>query len=97
MNKNFNGYDYLTDLVIEMKSEKHIVLDDLIVYFEMKHNFQKEYEKHCEILKMIIKSGIPYSYFENDWWEGQEDIKLIGITPMSYLPETEPYYKVKEE
>ena len=91
--EEFNGYDYLGELVYEFIYDNDIVCDDYVVYFEMKYEHEKEYEL-C-VAKAYFSDII--DGWDDDWWEGQQHIRLIGITPFNSLLKIEPFYKKEED
>lgn len=60
-----------------------------LVYFESKYKHEKEFSKDF----VLYEDGS----FDNDFDEGQNEYRLIGITPISEFYELEPHYEFKKE
>ena len=92
-----DGYEYLHKQIEKLREEKNIYEydDKYIVYYKLKHSKNEEYEYETTTLEYDYQ--LDKYVWEYDWWEGEDYIELVGITPVSKLIEIKPYYKVKEE
>lgn len=89
-----SGYSVLAKLIddyLEKFRVNEYYIDmsfPVMVYFESRYK-GGEFKKDTVIYSCCE--------FDNDFWEGQCEYKLIGITPMEVFYNMEPVYKVEEE
>ena len=53
-----------------------------VAYFRMKYSFETEWSYEYE--PFIYQCG-DYCDFCMDWWEGEQDIELLGVYSLDYL------------
>lgn len=83
-------YDTLGDYAAKWIKEVNGCYEDVIVGIKMKYDHEREYER-----LNVIYSYNPdkeYGIWEYDWWEGQQEVYLVGIIPISdvetFMPDT---------
>lgn len=81
MESNLTPYDTLGDYVEKWLREVNGCYEDVIVGIKMKYDHETEYERLNVIFSYsaVQKCGI----WEYDWWEGQQEVYLVGIIPIS--------------
>ena len=53
-----------------------------VVYFRMKYSFETEWSYEYE--PFIYHYGY-YCDFPSDWWEGEQDIELLGVYSLDHV------------
>ena len=96
-------YDTLGDYVVNWLREVNGCLEDTVVGIKMKYSHENEYER----LNVIFSydNNRDYGIWEYDWWEGQQEVYLVGIIPFSeidtFMPDTtgveENFYKAEDK
>lgn len=74
-------YDTIGDYVTKWLKEVNGLYEDVIVGIKMKYDHEREY----------VRLNVIFSYdhdrecgiWEYDWWEGQQEVYLVGIIPIS--------------
>lgn len=80
MESNLTPYDTLGDYVEKWLKEVNGCYEDVIVGIKMKYDHETEYER----LNVIFSPyGDGNGIWEYDWWEGQQEVYLVGIIPIS--------------
>ena len=83
-------YDTLGDYVVNWIREVNGCVEDVIVGIKMKYNHENEYEWLNVIFS--YNDTKEYGIWEYDWWEGQQEVYLVGIIPISeietFMPDT---------
>ena len=83
-------YDTLGDYAYKWIKEVNGCYEDVIVGIKMKYDHEHEYERLNVIYSYdpVRECGI----WEYDWWEGQQEVYLVGIIPISevetFMPDT---------
>ncbi len=68
--------------------------DNMIVYLKYKYSNERDWTYSKEIL--LLDSTVPYFYvWENDWYEGQQNIEVLGCIAVSDVEV--PEFDVKSE
>ena len=96
MNKIINdGYEYLFNEIMKLKEEKDIgYCEEYIIYLKQKHFGNEDY--YLEVTKLMWDYELDQYIWEDDWWEGEPYVELVGITPVDDLEKVEPLYKKEE-
>lgn len=83
-------YDTLGDYVVKWLREVNRCMEDVVVGIKMKYNHEDEYEWLNVIFS--CNGAQEYGIWEYDWWEGQQEVYLVGIIPISeietFMPDT---------
>lgn len=83
-------YDTLGNYVVNWLREVNGFIEDVVVGIKMKYSHEREYER----LNVIFSydHDRDYGIWEYDWWEGQQEVYLDGIIPLSeietFMPDT---------
>ena len=81
-----SGYDILAEQIEKRYknyltgNDEHPYIDDLVVYFDFKYDWETEYYSEVVIL---TSDGV----WNVDWCEGQTDVKLIWAIAVGDLPD----------
>ena len=76
-------YDTLGDYVVKWLREVNGFMEDVVVGIKMKYSHEREYERPNVIFS--YDNDQDYGIWEYDWWEGQQEVYLIGIIPISEI------------
>lgn len=88
--KNPTGYDVLEYLFLKWYVESDYKYGGtFIVHFEAK------YKKDNEFYKSYVLYTVGVG-FDNDIWEGEDEYRIIGITPIDELRD-KPFFKTNIE
>lgn len=96
-------YDTLGDYVVKWLREVNGCMEDAVVGIKMKYSHEREYERLNVIFS--YNGDQDYGIWEYDWWEGQQEVYLVGIIPLSeietFMPDTtgveENFYKAENK
>ena len=80
LEKNETGYSVVSD-IIERWCDKHY-WDDFLVTIKYWYDVEKKPTINTEILEYDGYRGFEWV---NDWWEGQQNVELLGFMPVSEL------------
>ena len=76
-----NGYAAVEDAVL---SRYAYTGESIVVELRTKYSHEKTYAQRTELL---LNDGpdflSPLYVWENDWWEGEQDIELVAAAPIS--------------
>ena len=91
--KNSTAYDAVEKII----HEKYSNGEDFVVQIKLRYNPTKEYrEEYREITELYYNDGYDWQYpdyvWQYDWWEGEEDVELIAVAPISSLKLDKQYY-----
>lgn len=78
---NRTPYETLGDYIEKWICEVNKCYEDVIVGIKMKYDHETEYERINVIFSCNVDKE--YSTWEYDWWEGQQEVYLVGIIPIS--------------
>ena len=81
----YNEFNAYLNKVVEEYVHKIECMETLIITIKYKYDWEKEYRITNEILQ---SANCEYCWL-SDWWEGEEDIELLGIIALSEV-ETNP-------
>ena len=81
-------YDTLGDYAVNWLREVNGFIEDVVVGIKMKYSHENEYER----LNVIFSydNDRDYGIWEYDWWEGQQEVYLVGIIPISEIETFKP-------
>ena len=80
-----SGYEIAIDQIEEKYS---LECGTYVVDINYKYDFEKDYQGSYEIMTFSPDCV----EWDNDWWEGQQDIIVQGILPIDELPPTMFHY-----
>ena len=86
-----SGYDKIANAV-EKWCEKTGWYTTFLVTIAYKYDFEKEYTEETEILWWEDHGFV----WDNDWWEGQQDVKLCGFMPIDSIRFHNAHYMLDE-
>lgn len=81
MNEIVTPYETIGDIV-EKWCSKH-VYETMLVTISQKYDFEKTPRISTQILEFDLVAG--ETVWENDWWEGEQQVELLGFVPLSWL------------
>ena len=87
-----NGYDILSEQILKLLKEvrRLNIIGTYLVYFKQKYKWQKDFTSEVVIVEIDENNIFTYEY---DFWEGQQEVTLTGITPADEVHAI-PFYKV---
>jgi len=86
-----NGYDFIGNLV-EKWCEKTGWYCDFLVTFAYKYDHETEYTEETQILRWEDFHFV----WDDDWWEGQQNVKLCGFAPVDSIRLHNAHYLLDE-
>lgn len=78
---DYHNYNARLDLIFEKKNNKAGFVDNYLVRIKYKYNWEKEYTE--ELLYYSYDGKTDQYFVEYDWWEGQEDVIIVGVKSMT--------------
>lgn len=78
-----SSYDIIADKVREYWKETYP--QDVIAFFYQKYNFESEWEWHEELVQPYGSSDYETVVYDNDFCEGQTDVKDINIVSLEEI------------
>lgn len=92
LKENKNAYEKVGNII--MQEAEKIYNDynpcNFIVFLGLKYKFETENERH--FTNEIYFNNDVMQYWDNDWWEGEPDIEILGFTSIDRLKE--PMHKL---
>lgn len=87
-----NGYDYLAEQILKcLKEVRRLnIIGTYLVYFKQKYKWQQDFISGAVVVEIDKNNIFTYEY---DFWEGQQEVILTGITPTDEV-DAIPFYKV---
>lgn len=81
--KNSTAYKAVAKVVLEKYKYTN---ESIVVQIRLKYSCEQKYK---DITELFINDGEDYGnpdyIWENDWWEGQQDVELIATAPISEI------------
>ena len=75
-----NAYDAVEKIVLDTYGPLNA---SIVVQLQMKYDYEDNWEECTELLLNDGESwDNPEWIWENDWWEGQQDVDLIAAAPI---------------
>lgn len=90
--KGENPYGVIKELVLK---EYGNWTEPIVVWLKQKYECEQNYQEVTDMLSLSDNGWFSEWLFENDWWEGQQDVDLIGFAPVSEIPMDEKF-RMKE-
>lgn len=82
-NEQSSAYEAVRDKVLEKYGWTY---ESILVQIKIKYSEEKEYHDLTELLINDGPDSNTSDYiWENDWWEGQQDVELIAAAPISQI------------
>ena len=83
--RNHAPYDEISDIIMKKYGWYGCCLD-FIVRIRLKYECEEKYREYNEL---IYNDGLnwenPDLVWQNDWWEGEPDVELLGCIPIDEL------------
>lgn len=77
-----NPYNAIRKIVTDKYKNRG---ESIVVQLRTKYSCEDEYEEHTELLMNDGDWMNPDYCWENDWWEGKDDIILVAAAPISEI------------
>lgn len=78
-------YEAVSDVILQ-KYGKYGCCLDFIVRIKLKYEYEDKYREYNELL---YNDGYDWSnpslVWQNDWWEGEQEVELLGCIPIDEL------------
>ena len=78
-------YDVVSDIILKKYGKRGCCLN-FIARIKLKYDYEDKYREYNELL---YNDGYDWSnpnlIWQNDWWEGEQDVELLGCIPIDEL------------
>ena len=83
--ENEDPYNVIADIILNKYIKFGYVLD-FVVRIRLKYNSETKYREYNELLYNDGQNWLqPNLVWQNDWWEGEQSVELIGCIPIDEL------------